>query len=518
MISRLIFLLLLVHCSVVFARTDAEMGLLYLDVIASSGSQQSAFAAVKVFNAALAEMKLQDKEHFQKHYQALQKTNLNSFEKFDKFYSAQLLFAKAHNSTMAGLSVLESNKSKNSPEKTMFNQCVVLEKAVYKIYYINGMFNDTTDLLNSIEAIQNLEQDFRTNRLKANNNTIEYMPLYNDSEMAIHQLAQVVKDKLVDDFAIFWDYYYQLETAPEWFQKDYLDQAVEMLVKPFRNEPMSSDFSSSGVTYGQIIYNDMVLGGKIPIIVAHSQGGLLANAATRYINSRLSREFEDDNLNYVASILLGSPVSHHASNVGATILRNDDFIMKLVRWTAGTLDPNFKDLVKSADKNQHNFIMAYLQNSKIKKEFTESIKRSISELLPYSSNKIYGVASYETDCFGVGRNVDSTFQYGMHFIEELDRRDSPNGSFFLKCREFQSPYSEGYLRSELEITLYSSPAEERASGSCNMSLNIKLGNGSSTSTSLTHEFSRWEGGDRDEKKEFLCLTADSTTISTAPCN
>jgi hypothetical protein len=355
-----------------------------------SKDPQASIDAVNEIMDLLYEGSRGDRELIKRQYVDALKMRIDNLEKASIYSKAIQGYTASQNEKSVSLSA-----ASKSIEEKLHPVCVYKDNAKVVLYYINGMFNSELDVASSVTALESMVSDLKASRFSPENQ-VEIRALYNENEPLFQQLAQVTANKLGDTFAMFWDYYYYLDKAPDWFKGDYFDLMVKTVGNVFRDDENPRTFNELGNRFGEMIYNEMFYNGVMPILIGHSQGGLYVNAASRYLEHKMRDDYGSGK--FYGTVVLGSPVGRLHSSLGNSILRADDFVMRLVRIAVGTMRPDYNDLAKSADRLQHNFVEAYLKDSKVKSDFQQTVQDIFSSMLPHSANKTYGHLNMSSKC------------------------------------------------------------------------------------------------------------------------
>lgn len=456
LMTSVILLTLIVNPSMAIAE-NPFLG--FMETAISSKDEKQSKKAIDDIIGLLYEGSKLDKELIKRQYVEALKLHVNDVNKVSTYSKAIQDHSKRENE----LSV-EAVKTEKDRDEKIHPVCVYKKNAGVTIYYVNGMFNSEMDVVNSVAALEGMVSDLKASSFGVDNQ-IKIRALYNENEPVFHQLAQVTKNKLGDTFAMFWDYYYYLDNAPEWFKRDYFDLMIQTVGGAFRNDEIPRSFNKLGERFGEIVFNGMSQSGVMPIIIGHSQGGLYVNAISRYLSHRMRDD--EGSSKYYGTLALGSPVGTVHSALGGSLLRDDDFVMKLVRIAVGTKKPDYKHLSKSADRLQHNFVEAYLKDSKVRRDFISSVQEIFSDMTPHSANKTYGAISLKAKCDA--KDFYGSLSSWLGSAEVTNENKEYNA--FVSCQSLKSAIMENDSKSRFRVQM---SYDEDSNYNCELEGSIKF--------------------------------------------
>ena len=235
--------------------------------------------------------------------------------------------------------------------------CTVVGTAVF---YVNGVWVTTRDDAdNSLTDDLAPRFDVRRQNTVLQNECIDYVLAYNQSELYLGDLLEAGVQILGGAMSHFWRFWAGLDPLPDWFQQQALSitQSIDNATYV-----LDGDLREHVKLYRQSLSN-----GHRVAVVAHSQGNLYANAAFNILYDGLdgqapltTQSFGVAAVATVANFVEGD--GPYTTSFGDVVI--DGLIIAALRLgLPSPLLPNTFGLPSLADPTGHLFVPSYLEGS-----------------------------------------------------------------------------------------------------------------------------------------------------------
>ena len=241
-----------------------------------------------------------------------------------------------------------------------------------RIYYANGMRNNTDDIIENFSELVNLVGKLPDTR--------DFGFAINKTEGLLLDLYQTFKQKANEsperEYSSdkFWTWTRNLTIAPTWFKKEYKQYLSRFTDAFVRADP---DLAIQVRDY----IRDLKQGKKV-VIVAHSQGNLYANNAYRYIQNHSIYSKYKNSIGIVGIGTVSNQVADQIPYNGRYeyyVLNGADGVVNLLRNFYQVLPPTDTRYTKGDGLN-HSFKYSYLAQDGFRSEINTHIFNKTNSL------------------------------------------------------------------------------------------------------------------------------------------
>lgn len=225
-----------------------------------------------------------------------------------------------------------------------------------RLYFANGMTNSYNDAVLSLLELK--KRISSSPNLRKEKSKVAYNP---DGFWFGNELAEAALQKRIEVYQDFWNWIFELEKSPQWFQ-----QMAKRIIQKSQLNNLSSVSADHMALYGKDL-----LEGRSIVVVAHSQGNFFANSSANMLHIQVFPV-----RSHFKMVSVATP-SSKVTNDGPNFTLLSDGVIK---WIPQALPANSSNVSPRPGIFDHAFLDHYLAGVPTGSNLLKAIQKAFRDL------------------------------------------------------------------------------------------------------------------------------------------